>query len=413
MTYRGYAGAVGKMRAQAEPDARPRGLPPVDEERLPREHPLHRPRHSRRQRTALVAALLFFLSPVLAAALSARPAEFENRELVPFPSLTEGWQFFPELSNWAGDHLPGRDVAVRTADGISGSLFGESYPFGQSPRALNPPTGPMPPTLDDAELARQRNQLLRTGFPQVLQGRDGWLYLGYDVLGACLPERPLDEVFTAVRGLRAAVEGSGRQFVLIPAPNKSTMVPQHLPENYVGAECAQQATNEFWRWMSGQPGVIDLRPDLGQAAARSATPAYSPVDTHWTEEGGLLMTRALAETVAPGSTRTAAALFSGWGARGACSLGATGTAAGRAAPRFVALASMTTRRLFLPRSFFGSETGSSAGAEAGAEAGAAAMVAPWPERSASARASRASSSCDSVRPSEAAASPAPSPKTRS
>jgi hypothetical protein len=51
----------------------------------------------------------------------------------------------------------------------------------------------------------------------------------------------------------------------------------------------------------------------------------------------------------------------------------------------VALASMTTRRRFL--SFF------LGGAETGSSAGAAATVAPWPERSASARASRASASC--------------------
>src|SRR5918995_4922938 len=103
-------------------------------------------------------------------------------------------------------------------------------------------------------------------------------------------------------------------------------------------------------------------------------------------------------TVAPGSTRTpppASCGFSSTGAR-SVSLGAAGATVWRGA-RLVALASMTTRRRFLSFFLGGSETGSSAGA--------AATVAPWPERSASARASRASDSCASERPF--------APKTRS
>ena len=96
-------------------------------------------------------------------------------------------------------------------------------------------------------------------------------------------------------------------------------------------------------------------------------------------------------TVAPGSTRTP--LLSGssssTGARSG-SLLVAGGATGRA-PRFLALASITTlRRFFWGRLCRGSETGSSAGASA--------MVAPCPERSASARASCASASWAAVRP---------------
>src|ERR671911_2601942 len=101
--------------------------------------------------------------------------------------------------------------------------------------------------------------------------------------------------------------------------------------------------------------------------------------------------------VAPGSTRTPSVScgFSSTGAR-SVSLGTAGATVWRGA-RLVALASMTTRRRFL--SFF------LGGAETGPSAGAAATVAPWPERSASARASRASDSCASERPF--------APKTRS
>ncbi len=101
-------------------------------------------------------------------------------------------------------------------------------------------------------------------------------------------------------------------------------------------------------------------------------------------------------TVAPGSTRTTvlSGFFSSTGARSG-SLGAADAAAGRAAPRFLALASITTlRRFFCGLLCCGSESGS----ETGSSAGASAMVAPCPECSASTRASCASASWASVRP---------------
>jgi alginate O-acetyltransferase complex protein AlgJ len=113
-------------------------------------------------------------------------------------------------------------------------------------------------------------------FPSMIEGRDGWLYLGADVSGACVPSRSLTDTMVSLRGLRAAVQASGRQSVLIVAPDKTTMVPEQLPADYLGKGCAAQARAEFWRRVVGEAGAIDLRPALVDIARRKGSPVYYP-----------------------------------------------------------------------------------------------------------------------------------------
>jgi len=281
----------------------------VHESWLPAEHPLHRPRHGGRQRTALLSALVFFLVPVLALSLGVRPAEFENRALAGFPTPTDGWGFFAGLPAWATDRLPFRDVAVRAVDGLSRRAFGEpstpgpgtpggpgsAGPVGPAtpPAATAPPepTGPVDPSTSIPGI-----------FPQVIEGEDGWLYFGYDVEGKCAPAQPLTDTIVAVNRLRRAVEASGRRFVLVVSPDKTTAQPEFLPADYPGLGCAQAATREFWRRVPAEAGAIDLRAELRQLGTPSR-PIYHRLDTHWTDRGAVTMVRTLAEQIAPGVTR--------------------------------------------------------------------------------------------------------------
>jgi hypothetical protein len=80
------------------------------------------------------------------------------------------------------------------------------------------------------------------------------------------------------------------------------MVPEYLPSNYVGATCAGEARDAFWRRVSAEPGVLDLRPQLREDAARIGRPLYSKVDSHWTFAGALAMTIQLADGIQPGVT---------------------------------------------------------------------------------------------------------------
>jgi hypothetical protein len=238
--------------------------------------------------------------PLLLLVLGVRPPAIENHDLAGFPSPGDGWGLFTGLNPWATDNLPLRPQALDVADWVSRGLFGEPPPLGQNQEQQGPAQGPVaPPDPSDEDRERVRE----SGFPRVIEGRSGWLYLGYDMLGACLPEKPLDDVIGSLQGLRDAVEKSGRKFVLIVAPDKSSMVPENLPKDYVGQKCANEARSAFWRRVIADAGATDIRPALGQAAVRRGAPVYSKVDTHWNYEGGLAMTKLIAEAAEPGVSR--------------------------------------------------------------------------------------------------------------
>ncbi|MGC7099218.1 alginate O-acetyltransferase AlgX-related protein [Amycolatopsis lurida] len=284
---------------------RPQQLPAVHEAWLPREHALYRPRHSGRQRTALICALAFFVTPTLLWVFGARPAEIENHSLKSFPSFSDGWGLVTDLPEWATDQLIFRSGAIQAADGISRALFGESAPLDQGgapksgplpgspppPAGEQPPVGPGGPTNGDA------------GFRQVVEGSDGWLYYGYDAEAKCSPTRTIGETAGQLAKLRHAVESSGRQFVLVVAPDKTTMVPQHLPSSYPGKDCVTSATPELWRRMVGEAGAIDLQPYLHDAQRKMNRPIYPPNDSHWSDEGAIVLSRQVAEAIRPGVTR--------------------------------------------------------------------------------------------------------------
>uniref|UniRef100_UPI0031D00500 alginate O-acetyltransferase AlgX-related protein n=1 Tax=Saccharothrix mutabilis TaxID=33921 RepID=UPI0031D00500 len=279
------------------PTQQARALPALPESFLPVEHALYRPRHSARQRTARYAAVLYFFLPLAMLAVGLRPAEFENRKLAEFPSITDGWGFFTGLEKWASDHLPLRDRAVAAADGISRGLFGEAPQFERPQGPVGPvqTTPPKDPSLDRPD---------PTAFVQVIEGKDDWLYLGTDIRVACEPTVPTEEMYARLGRLKQAVEASGRRFILAIAPNKSTMVPEYLPSRYFGKDCAPVGRDAFWNTVVSKTGALDLRPALKKAAEEKGGPVYPKYDSHWTHDGSVVMAKAVAEAIDPGVTRT-------------------------------------------------------------------------------------------------------------
>lgn len=284
-------------------------LPPVHEAWLPREHSLHRPRHGKRQLTALVSALVFFATPTLMWVLGMRAQEIENHKLAAFPSFGDGWGVVTGLDEWATDNLVFRQGAVQATDWVSRTFFNEPAPFDQG--GGGEPTGPLPGSPSDPPPGQgkdtpgneQAPDNADAGFRRVIEGSDGWLYFGTDTLAKCHPAIPLDQTMQQLVKLRTAVESSGRTFVLVVVPDKTTMVPEHLPSSYPGKDCADPVTPELWRNAAQVAGALDIRPRLAAAADRLRKPVYYPQDTHWTHEGAIEMVGAVAGDVKPGVTK--------------------------------------------------------------------------------------------------------------
>ncbi|WP_342779455.1 alginate O-acetyltransferase AlgX-related protein [Amycolatopsis cihanbeyliensis] len=275
-------------------------LPAVHEAWLPREHALHRPRHGGRQLTALLSALVFFVTPTMLWVLGGRPSEIENHPLAGLPGISEGWGVFTGLPGWATDQLVFRATAIQAADDISRAVFGEPAPLDQGG---GPPAGPLPgETRPEPETDQPDPGTGERGGWRVVEGTDGWLYLSLDSEAKCEPARPVRETVHGMTELRRAVEASGRQFVFVIAPDKTTMVPQHLPERYPYRECSRAVAGDFWRLLTGRGRALDLRPPLASAAERIGRPAYASNDTHWRDEGSIVLTRSLAEAIRPGIT---------------------------------------------------------------------------------------------------------------
>ncbi|MDQ3403152.1 MAG: hypothetical protein M3548_07120 [Actinomycetota bacterium] len=269
-------------------------LPPIHEAWLPREHSLHRPRHGRRQLGALLCAAVFFATPLVALGAGVRPTEIENRRLTAFPGPALGWDFFGRLSPWASDHLAFRQSAITVADTTSRALFGE------------------PPVLGGGDdnngqpdiFGTQQKEVHDISIPAVIEGKDGWMYLGDDVVSRCKQYASLDTTMGQLRKLREGVTASGREFVLVVAPDKTSMVPQYLPDSFVGQDCTRRITEDLWRGLAKEGQFVDLRDQLRAAGDRLGKPVYPPLDAHWGDEGGLAMARGLAEAVTPGITKT-------------------------------------------------------------------------------------------------------------
>lgn len=226
----------------------------------------------------LIAALLFFFGPAAAFLLGDRAKEIDNRPLATMPSPSDGWSFIPDFNTWANDHLPLRSQAVQRGTELSEALFDEPPHYGQGaggqPAAGAQPAGTQIAAADGVQ------------YPRVIRGSDGWLYFGGDVSGSCEPELSVDETVRSLQRLSAAIEESGRTLVIVVIPDKSTMVPEYLPDQFAGQGCATERKDAFWnRATSAGLPLIDMRAPLADAQERMDNPLYRKSDSHWNGQG--------------------------------------------------------------------------------------------------------------------------------
>lgn len=127
-------------------------------------------------------------------------------------------------------------------------------------------------------------------FNGAVVGKDGWIF---HTGGSSLRDyqctvrfgkKDLKRLRRQMDEFDSAMAHQGRTFLLVIAPDKSTVYPQHMPDEIpiLGTECA---VDQFMQEM-GQPGaldILDLRTELIRQSATQQT--YYKTDTHWNELG--------------------------------------------------------------------------------------------------------------------------------
>lgn len=242
----------------------------------------------------LVIAATFFYGPAMGFVLGDRADEIDNRPLYAFPSLSAGWKFIPELQAWANDHLPLRSQAVKVGTELSERVFHEPPNYG------NHSSGPIAGVGDEGNQSSQGNQPGQIQYPRVLQGKDGWLFLGGDVSSACQnPPLTPEQSAQQLQKVSDAVKASGRKFVVVIVPDKSAAKPEFMPDSYAGKNCLAEKRQQFADAAKKLSGVTLVDPSQQLVEAEKQGQVWRKLDTHWGPLGASLLGRDIANALDP------------------------------------------------------------------------------------------------------------------
>lgn len=219
----------------------------------------------------MVVGLAFFFGPAVAGLLGVRSGQIDNRKLTSFPSLLHGgWDALSQLGAWASDNLPGRKQAVSLNDKVNRTAYGQQTTYGSAGI-----------------------------YPQVVLGKHGWLYYGGDVSNKCMPKLSVPQSISRLRTLQNAVTKSGRRFVLVVVPDKSTAYPNELPGRYAGEQCSTARTKQFWPALQASGLGVDVRTPLEAAERTYKQPMYRKYDSHFEPRGAVVYAQTLMNALDP------------------------------------------------------------------------------------------------------------------
>lgn len=181
----------------------------------------------------------------------------ENRILADLPAITDGFDFFDNLTSWFNDHLPYKNQLVSIHSNLFLSLFNT------------------------------------TPNPRVVVGEDGWLfYNNYDA------ESPIDDIlgrtsFSAEE--TAIIENNLKEagvslnerditFVFLLAPNKESIYREQLPE-YLRDITVEQTRADILTKNIETGNCILVYPKEEILEAKDSYQLYYRYDTHWNRLG--------------------------------------------------------------------------------------------------------------------------------
>ena len=225
-----------------------------------------------RRRPGAAAASVWFVlvigAPLVALAAGIRPVPGENRTVAAAPDLSAGrvldTGMYEEAAAWFEDRLPGRDHAVEADAWIDYRLFGDS------------------PN------------------PEVSLGDDGWLYLTRAVRAECTTPERAAEVAAELDLITRVGAAAGVDVVLVVAPNKAAIHPEHLGGLADDERCAAANRALLRDALAGSPAFVDTWTALEEVRESAGERLYHRTDTHWNRLGASFGAAALIEHLEPG-----------------------------------------------------------------------------------------------------------------
>ena len=238
-----------------------------------------------------VAALAFFFTPLLLLTAGVRASAFENRELAARPRLSEGWAAFDSATHFLVDRLPLREHAVRFNTWKSINVFRTTPRYGRATNAMAEGEAAAP--FAGGASTEEAAPVAPDTANQVLRGVDGWLYLQGDVDRACTPFLDWDSAVARWERLGRIVRESGRATVVVIAPDKTTIYPEHLPAGLAQRECMDTERGKLWSRLeaSTEPSMLPLRRSLLAARDEFEHRLYFRTDSHWNSGGSAVLVR--------------------------------------------------------------------------------------------------------------------------
>lgn len=245
-----------------------------------------RPPGSRLSLTLIIVFVGLLWLPLLDSAfhLDRAPAVNENREAAPQPVFT-GWseskEFFQAIERYYDDHFGFRKRLVRWHSGWKEKFFHEA------------------------------------AVREVIIGRDGWLYTAtnemienYTRIKQFSAE-DLDAWQKLFETRRDWLAQRGIQYLVVFAPDKQTIYPEHLPD-WLKRGAAPSKLDQIIARLNERStvSVLDLRPTLLDAKKRE--PIFLMTDTHWNQSGIFATYQTLITTLStqfPGLTPLPASFF--------------------------------------------------------------------------------------------------------
>jgi len=201
--------------------------------------------------------------------VSEGPATQENRQKTPLPpvslAFTNFRTFAAELTKAYPDVFPFRDWMIRSGNILKMAVSRQS------------------PSKD------------------VVLGRDGWLFYNMEMdledwLGVDLysPEE-LEQAKRVLTRRRDWLAKHGIAFLVVVAPNKSTMYGEFLPASFHRLSKTTRLDQLAKAMREADIPFLDLRPVLKEAAQTRRT--YWKTDTHWNDWGALKGSQAIVEAL--------------------------------------------------------------------------------------------------------------------